>query len=179
MDHALIALLRVHLGAPLDHPAQAALRQLPGGVLPGKHDVHQHAQGVDVRPGVGLGEAVLLRRGKAGGAQDHGVAFAARLVQPGGVKVDQHSLPFPEDDVFRLDVPVDRANGMQYPQGLTELDDDVLGLVRGEPGGLQKKIQGVPLNEFLQHQDLTVLLRRLQNFRDVPAGILFVQILFQ
>lgn len=167
----MIALLRTYLGASLDHPAQAALRQIPGGMLPGKHEVYQNTQGVNVRPGVGLGEAVLLRRGEASGAQNHGVAFMGRLVQPGGVKVDQHRIPPPENDVFRLYVPVDRADGVQHPQGLAELEGDVPGLVRRKLGNSQKRIQGISLNKFLQHQDLAILLRRLQNFREVPAGI--------
>ena len=108
----------------------------------------------DVRALVGLGQAVLLRGGKAGGAQDLGVCRLLRLVEPGGVEVDEDGLASPEDDVVRLYVPVDCPQGVEHPQGPADLSDDLPGLLRGEQGVLEEKVQRVPLDVLLQDQML-------------------------
>ena len=115
-------------GAALHDAAHPPERQSAEGVLAGEHHVDEHAQRIDVRPGIGLGDAVLLRRGKAHRVQDLGVIFQRRLVEPGGVKVDENGVPAPQNDVLRLDVPMDGAYGVQDPQCLTDLCDDVLRL---------------------------------------------------
>ena len=109
MKHVFVSFLGIHPGAFLNNAAQPSAGQLLGGVPAREQDVQQHPQGVDVRPLVGLGDAVLLRSGIAGGAQDLGVPADLILEDPGGVEVDEDRLVSPEDDVFCLDVPVDDA----------------------------------------------------------------------
>ena len=70
------------MGTAVHDAAHFAPRQLFGGVFPGEHDVDEHAQGVDVGADIRLGQAVLFRGGKAGGAQDLGVCRLLRLVEP-------------------------------------------------------------------------------------------------
>ena len=84
-------------------------------MLAGAEDVHQHPKRIDVRPPVTLADAVLLRGGKAGGAQDLGVGFVFQLDDPGGVKVDEHRLVSPEDHILRLHIPVDGSQAVEDP----------------------------------------------------------------
>ena len=109
------------MGAPVHNPAHLTPGQMLGGVLAGEHHVDENAQGVDVGADVRLGQAVLLRGGVAGGAQNLGVVTVLRLMQPGGVKVDEHRLRAPEHNVLRLHIPVDGADGVEDPQGLADL----------------------------------------------------------
>ena len=59
---------------------------------------------------------------------------------------------------------------MEDPQGLTQLPDDFLGLDLGAQRPFQQKVQGVPLDVFLNDDILTVPLRRLIDQGQVAAG---------
>ena len=108
MSHRLIAVAGVGHGAAADDTAQLSGGQLPhGGVAARPHDVEHNAQSVNIRPGIRLGDAELLRGGKAHGAQYLSVGGGTRLEEAGGVKIHQHGAAVPEDHIIRLDVPVD------------------------------------------------------------------------
>ena len=72
-QHVAVAVLGIDVGAAVHNAAHFAPRQLLGGMLAGEHHVDEHPQGLDVGADVRLGQAVLLRGGKAGGAQNLGI----------------------------------------------------------------------------------------------------------
>ena len=170
-QHIVIPPLGVDLGAALHDMAHFPLGQLLGGVFSGEHQVDQDAHGVDVAADVRLGQAVLLGGGKADGAQDLGVVLVLRLVKPGGVKVQKHRLGPAQDDMLGLDVPMDRTDGVEHPQGPAHLGDDLFGLRRGKEGVLHQKTQGVPLYVFLQDQILLALNGHLIHGGEIGAGV--------
>ena len=88
------------------------------------------------------------------------------------VEVDEDGLVPPEDDVVRLYVPVDCPQGVEHPQGPADLSDDLPGLLRGEQGVLEEKVQRVPLDVLLQDQMLLPLGGHLQGDREVGAGVM-------
>ncbi len=92
-------------------------------------------------------------------------------VEAGGVEVDEHRLVSPEDDVLRLHVPVDGADGVEHPQGLADLFDDFLGLFLRKEGSLQQKAQGIPLDELLDDQIFLPLRGHLVDGGQVGAGV--------
>ena len=92
-------------------------------------------------------------------------------MEPGGIEVDEHGLRPPQDDVFRLHVPVDGADGVEHPQGSAHLPDDLPGLIGGEEGVLQQKAQGVAFDELLHHQVVPVLLSHLIDGGQVGTGV--------
>lgn len=64
-------------------------------------------QGIDIRPLVGLGEAVLFRRGKASGSQKGCVLLQMLLWHAGGIKVNETDMAvLCEKDIGRLDIAV-------------------------------------------------------------------------
>ena len=77
-------------------------------MLARKHDIEQHAERKNIRPLVGLEDAVLLGRGKARRAEHLRVALGCDLVDARGIKVDEHGVAAAQDDVFRFDVAVHR-----------------------------------------------------------------------
>ena len=93
------------------------------------------------------------------------------FVQPGGVKVDEHRLIPPQDDVFRLHIPVDRPDGVEHPQGPAHLNDDLPGLLGREQGPLQQKPQSVALYVLLQHQIVRLVYRHLVYGGQVGTGV--------
>ena len=135
-----------------------------------EHDVQQHPKRIDIRPLVGLGNAVLLRGGIACGAQNLGVVICLAFENTGSVKVDEHRFPATYNHVFRLDVPVHRPQFVQHPQGVAELQDNFPGLGGGEQRALEKIGQGISLYVFLQHCHHAVLLCRLHDLRQIRAG---------
>ena len=76
----------------------------------------------------------------------------------------------PQNHVLRLDVPVDGGHGVEHPQPLTQMLDNLPGLRLGKQGVFQQKVQGVPLNKLLNHQIFPILLRHLVDHRQVAAG---------
>lgn len=107
-------------------------------MLAGDHFVEHHTGGVEVSPGVGLGKAELLRGGVAGGAHDPGIGIVVGIGHPGDVEVDEHKLAAPENDVFRLDIPVDDARLVQRREGVAELAEDVRRRLRRQPFSRRK-----------------------------------------
>lgn len=130
MDDVFISFFRVYAGAAFHHSAQRAAGQPPGGMFPGQHDIHQNPKGIDVGVEISLGQAVLLRGSKADCPQDLGVRFGSGFLDTGGIKVDEHRFLPPQDYIFRLDIPVDSAHGLEHPQRLTQLENDLPGLRR-------------------------------------------------
>lgn len=116
-----------------------------------EHLVDDDAYGIDVGPLVRLGKAILLRRGVPGGTQQPGVRACAGLGHPGGVKVDQHRIATPQQDVLRLDIPVDDPRMVELGEGLAQLHGDPLHPGRRERPGLQQKGQRVPADILLQY----------------------------
>ena len=57
-----------------------------------EHDIQENPHGVNVRPLVGLGNPVLLRRGVARGSQNLRVAAVFPFEDPGSVKVNEYRL---------------------------------------------------------------------------------------
>ena len=112
------------MGAAVHNPAHPSLGQIAGRMLAGEHDVDEDAQGIDVRTDIRLGQAVLLRSGEAGGTQNLCVGGVFQLVKPGGVEVDEDGIVTPENDIFRLDIPVHGTDGVQHPQRPANLPDD-------------------------------------------------------
>ena len=103
----MIALVHVHLNTPPDDRTEQALHQLPGGMLPGEHFVEHHTGSVKVGTGICLGKAILLRGGVAGGAHNSRIGIPGRIGYPGDIEVNEHQLAAPENQIFRLDIPVD------------------------------------------------------------------------
>ena len=60
---------------------------------------------------VGLAQAVLLRGGKADGAQDLGVGGVLRLVEPGGVKVNED----PRADIYSIGILINVMLTGEHP----------------------------------------------------------------
>ena len=68
-----------------------------------QEQVQGGSQSINVCPFVGLGEAVLLRRGKASGAQKNCVLLHRFLGYTGGIKVNEAYMPvLRKEDVGRL-----------------------------------------------------------------------------
>ena len=63
-------------------------------------------------------------------------------VRKGGVKIDQHRFASPQDDVIRLDVPVDGGQTVEHPQRAAQLDDDLPGLIGRKKGAFQQEAKG-------------------------------------
>ena len=120
---ALIALLRREGDGPLQHPAEPegdGPRQLLPVIAAGGKPDQGHPQPVEVGAAVGLGVAVLLRRGGGPGAHLAGVRVLAGPVLPGDAEVDQpHPAVRQQDDIPWLDVPVDHR-GLLAVQGLQQ-----------------------------------------------------------
>ena len=140
------------------------------GVAAGAENIQQHAHGIDIRPAVRLGDAVLLRGGVARSAQHQRIGGVLFLDKSGGVKVDEHRLVFPEDHVFGLHIPVNGSKGVQCPQSRADLSAEPPGLLLGEDVGPQQCRQGIALNVLLQHRHVSIFLTHLQNFRQVGTG---------
>lgn len=109
---------------------------------------------------------------KPGGAQNLCVGGIFRLVEPGGIKVNEDGIVPAEDDVFRLDIPVHGADGVQHPQRPADLPDDFFRLLRRKECVLEQKAQSIPLDELLQHQVVPILLGNFVNDGQVGTGIL-------
>ena len=93
-------------------------------MLPGEHDVDDDAQGVDIRADVRLRNAVLLRGGKAGGSQHLCIGIAFGFINSGSVKLDQYGVGASENNIFRFDVAMNGAQGMNRPQRAADLHGD-------------------------------------------------------
>ena len=117
------------------------LLQLLPVIVPGEGPDQGHAQGVQVRAPVGLGVAVLLRRGGGAGTHAAGVRVLAVLKLAGDAEVDEAHLPVgQEDDVLRLDVPVDH-------RGLLAVEDRQQGaelLPQGDAQRLRTAVLPLP-----------------------------------
>ena len=160
----LIALVHIYFNAPFDDGTERPRRQGPGGVLPDEHFVEGHTGGVKVGAGIRLGKAVLLRRGIAGGAHDPRVAAVRRVGYPGDIKVDQHQLIAPQDQVFRFDIPVDDSGLVQNGERVAELADNICRLRLRQEALFQKEGQciagykllydGGPVSNLLHLVDL-------------------------
>ena len=61
---------------------------------------------------------------------------------------------------------------MEHPQGLADLGDNFPGLLCGEQGVLEQKVQRVPLDVLLQNQVLLSPGGHLQGDREVGASVL-------
>ena len=140
-------------------------------MFPGEHHIDEDAHGVDVRADIRLRQPILLRGSKAGSPQNLGVALVFRLVEPGGIKIDEDRLRSPQDDILRLHIPMNSADGVEHPQCPTHLYGNLAGLFRGKERILQQKSQGIPLNKFLQHQVFPVFLCHLVYGGQIWAGI--------
>lgn len=110
--------------------------------------------------------------GEAGGTQNLCVSGVFRLVEPGGVEVDEDGIVTPENDIFRLDIPVHGTDGVQHPQRPANLPDDFFRLFRRKEGVLEQKAQSIPLDELLQHQIVPILLGNFVNDGQVGTGVL-------
>ena len=83
------------------------------GVLACEHDIQQNTNSVDIRPGIALCDAQLLRGGIANGAHDDSVLASVRY-HSGGVEVNQNHSPVTANyHILRLHIPVDKATFMQ------------------------------------------------------------------
>ena len=107
-------------------------------MLSREHDIQQHPKRIDVRPLVRLGNPVLLRRGIARGSQNLRVLVCVAFENAGSVKVDEYRLAASDHHIFRLDVPMHRAQLMQHPQGVAQLPGDFPRFSGGEQRALQK-----------------------------------------
>ena len=88
----------------------------------------------------------------------------------GSVKVDEYRLAAPYNHIFRLDVPMHRAQGVQHPQGVAELKSDLPCLCGGKARSGQKEGKGISLYVFFQHRHHAVPLCCLHDFRKISAG---------
>ena len=135
------------------------------GAFPGQQMVHGDAQGIDVRPGVGLGFAELLRGGVAPGADIGGVGAGVFLILPGDAEVYELQCAIGlEHDVGGLHVPVDdriRPLIVEVPQNAAEVPEplEALGLVHLSLLA-EQIVQGNALHEVLHNIDS---LRRLED----------------
>ena len=100
------------------------------GGPPGHHLVHHNAEGIDVRPAVGIAALGLFRGDIVDGAQGflgQGVALAH---DPGNAKIHHlDAAVFQHHDVVGLDVPVDNAPAVGVLQALGDLHGEVQGLL--------------------------------------------------
>ena len=166
--HRGVALVHVNFNAALDHRAEPAHNQTLGRVLARQHFVEQNAKRVDVPPAE-FRRRILLRRGVAGGAHDLGVRAVLRLYHPGNVKVDEHGHTAPQENVFRLDIPVYHTGLVQQGKGVAELAQDFpSGLLR-QGLILQQEGQRVALDIFLQDTDLTIVFLHGINLGEMGA----------
>ena len=92
-------------------------------------------------------------------------------MQAGGIKVDEHRLISPEDDILRLHIPVDCADGVEDPQGMAHLNDHFFGLLRGKKSALQQKAQGIARDKFLHHQVFAPQARHLKHRGQIGTGV--------
>ena len=147
----VIAFVYVHFNAPSNHRAEGSLYQLPGGVLPGEHFIEHHTGGIQVGPGIRLGKAVLLRGGIAGGAHHPGIGIVGGVGNPGHVEVNEHGLAATENQVLRLDVPVDNPRLVQRGKRVAELAENFRCLHLRKTALVQKKGQRVTGDVFFQN----------------------------
>lgn len=109
--------------------------------------------------------------GEAGGTQNLCVGGVFQLVEPGGVEVDEDGIVTPENDIFRLDIPVHGTDGVQHPQRPANLPDDFF-VSSGEKRASWSKKPRVSLDELLQHQIVPILLGNFVNDGQVGTGVL-------
>ena len=82
------------------------------GAFPGQQVVHGDAEGIDIRPGIGLGLTELFRSGIALGTDVGRVRIGLLFIFPGDTEVDQLQRAVRlEHDVGGLHVPVDDRVG--------------------------------------------------------------------
>jgi len=136
LQHVLVAVLGQHLRGPADdagdvlgqggiqasHRGQLEGRLGLGGVSSGQGLVECHAQGVDIRAGVGLA-AVLLGGGIPRRADPHRVALLVRVEVSGDAEVDQLDLGAHQHDVAGFDVPEDDGVGLLAVQVVQDRRD--------------------------------------------------------
>ena len=83
--------------------------------------LHGNAHGVNIRPRIGLGKAILLRRGIAFRPQQTGIAVCTGLFLTGCVKVDQPDMPIRgQQQIGGFDIPVKNPVSMQEYQHLAQ-----------------------------------------------------------
>ena len=107
------------------------------GRLPGEHLIQHAPEGVEVAASVqhpaarGLFGAHVVRRAKS--QPGLGEALASRGVDgPGNAEIGDQRVSRGEQDVLRLDIPVQNSGSMGEGQGLRHLANDTDGLVRRE-----------------------------------------------
>ena len=138
-------------------------------MLAGKHLIDQDTHGIDVRPCVCLGESVLFRRRVAGSSHDLGICVVFRFHQTGHIKIDEHRFIAPDDNIFRLDIPVHRPQTMQDLQRFADLHGNLFGLRLGKRASFQQKRKGISLNVLFQDINLPVLFLNAIDFRKMRA----------
>ena len=116
-----VAVLRVQCGTPAQN--------MPPPSLPG-HRPQQltegRPQGIEICSGICLGESELLRRRIAPGPKQAGILRLIRLRFPGGIKINQPDMSVRrQQNVVRLDIPVENAMAVEELQHLTQLQKGV------------------------------------------------------
>ena len=112
-----VAVLRVQWGTPAQN--------VPPPSLPG-HRPQQLTegcpQGIEICSGIRLSESELLRRRIAPGPKQAGILRLIRLRFSGGVKINQPDMSVRrQQNVVRLDIPVENAMAVEELQHLTQL----------------------------------------------------------
>ena len=136
--------------------------------------MEQHAQGVDVGPGVGLPEAELLRRGRGRRPQHLGIPAGPGLKPAGDAEVDQVQLPLGgADDVFQLDVPVDdrRVLPVEPPENGADFLADVPNLAGRQRSAFLRIVQqGLAGHIDPQQIGPAIFLKDLEAFGNTGPG---------
>ena len=87
----------------------------------GKHDIHQDAQGIDIRSWVRLRQPKLFRRGVASGSHNTGIIGLVRFINSGSIKIKQfHHSVIADHNIFRFDVPMDNPVMMEAKKRIAE-----------------------------------------------------------
>ena len=177
---ALVAVRGLRLDAVVQdvlHAVGESGLQLPGGdelvggligALPGEEVVHGDAQGINIRPGVGLGGAELLRRGVALGADVGGVGVGILLILPGDAEVDELQAAVRlQHDVGGLHIPVDDGVGflvVEVVQHAAEVPEPLQarGLIHLALA-LEDGLQGLALHVVFHDEDVLGVLEDIHD----------------
>ena len=131
------------------------------GQLAGKHLVENHAHGINVGAAVAALAFHLLRRDvvrRAEGGGEVGIGEAARRGVAGDAEVDQLDVVVVVDhDVFRLQVAVDDAVGVDVVERLKNAEGDVDGAVMGNAALVENLAQKAALAPLHDHVDTRTL----------------------
>ena len=168
----------------LEDRSHAVRRGLPGErALPRQHLVEHRTKREDVRSSVGRLSAHLLGRHVASGAENGsriggarerwraGVVVRGRGVRAREAEVQDLDPPVAgQEDVLRLQVPVDDALLVRGREPVRQLRADLDGLAQGQRAALQALPQSLPFQQLHHGVGASVMRAKIVDGEDVRMG---------